>query len=62
MQSPTVLCCIAVLDFTFQQTSALAQVEQADALSRLAKAIIAFILHGQGEDTIDEYGDHSEDE
>ena len=35
---------------------AYAQAEQAAALSRLSKSIIAFIRHGHGEETIDEFG------
>jgi len=32
------------------------------ALSQLSKSTIAFIRHGHGEDTIDEYGEWSEDD
>lgn len=39
-----------------------AQAEQAEALSRLTKSIIAFIRHGHGEYTIDESGGWSKDD
>jgi hypothetical protein len=50
------------LDGYLKLVQAYVQVEQADALSRLSKSVIAFIRHGHGEDTIDEYGEWSEDD
>jgi hypothetical protein len=50
------------LDGYIKLVQASAQADQAAALSRLSKSIIAFIRHGHGEDTIDEYGDWSLDD
>ena len=44
------------LDGYLKLAPAYAQAEQAAALSRLSKSIIAFIRHGHGEETIDEFG------
>jgi hypothetical protein len=50
------------MDGYIKLVQASAQADQAAALSQLSKSIIAFIRHGHGEDTIDEYGDWSEDD
>jgi hypothetical protein len=36
-----------------------AQSEQAESIARIAKTLVAFVRHGHGTDTIDEYGEES---
>jgi hypothetical protein len=50
------------LDGYLRLVQAWAAAEQAKIFSRLSKSIIAFIRHGHGEETIDEYGERSEDD
>ena len=39
-----------------------AQVNQAECLERIARTLTAFVRHGHGEDTIDEFGEESRDD